>query len=142
MKYIARIAAIVCCVTLFFGMSSCKKETGLVTKEYNYVIEGEISDTNTEIDPETGQIVLGDSREVRLKLEQAISQLTGVAYGGWTTKDLDTSKVKAATDEAIAPYQYSTTVTVDINIVKKTLDKSTNTTTDFTIATYKINVGQ
>lgn len=142
MKYIARIAAIVCCVSLFFGMSSCKKEPVAEAKEYNYVIEGDITDTNTTIDPTTGQINMGEARELRLKLEEAIAQLTGVDYGQWTTKDIEASAVKAATDAAIAPYQYSTAVSADINIVKKTLDKNTNNTTSFTVATYKINVGQ
>ena len=142
MKYFARIAAIVCCVTLFFGMSSCKKETTQVPKEYNYVIEGSITDANPVYNPATGEIVQGEARDLRLKLEQTISQLTGVDYGQWTTKDLDTSTVKSATDAVILPYQYSTAVIIDISIVKKTLDKNTETTTEFTMATYRVNVGQ
>jgi len=140
MKNLARFAAIVCCVTLFFGMSSCKKETPVTTsKEYLYTIEGEIRDVNTQIDPTTGEIIPGTAKEVREKLENAINQLTGLSYNQWTTKDIETSTVKAATDAAIDPYRFNTDIVVNAQIVKKTLDKDTNTTTEFTIAVYQIN---
>lgn len=139
MKYLARIAAIVCCVTLFLGMSSCKKNPVSTPKEYLYTIQGEIKDVNTEIDPLTGEILPGTASEVRAKLENALNQVTGSEFNQWTTKDIETSTVKAATDEAIKPYLYNTDIIVNAQIVKKTLDKDTNTTTEFTIAVYKIN---
>ena len=140
MKYLARFAAIVCCVTMFFGMSSCNKETPVSTsKEYLYTIEGEIRDVNTQVDPNTGEIIPGTAKEVREKLENAINQLTGLSYNQWTTKDIETSTVKAATDEAINPYKFNTDIIVNCKIVKKTLDKDTNPTTEFTIAVYQIN---
>lgn len=140
MKNLAKFAAIVCCVTLFLGMSSCKKDTPVSTaKEYLYTIEGEIKDVNTLIDPSTGEILPGTAAEVRAKLENAINQLTGLEFNQWTTKDLEASTVKAATDEAINPYKFNTDIIVNCKIVKKTLDKDTNTTTEFTIAVYQIN---
>ena len=141
MKYLARFAAIVCCVTLFLGMSSCKKDPVSTPKEYLYTIEGEIRDVNTQIDPTTGEIIPGTAKEVREKLENAINQLTGLSYNQWTTKDIETSTVKAATDAAIDPYRFNTDIVVNAQIVKKTLDKDTNTTTEFTIAVYEINTG-
>ena len=141
MKYLARFAAIVCCVTLFLGMSSCKKDPVSTPKEYLYTIEGEIRDVNTQIDPTTGEIIPGTAKEVREKLENAINQLTGLSYNQWTTKDIETSTVKAATDAAIDPYRFNTDIVVNAQIVKKTLDKDTNQTTEFTIAVYKINTG-
>ena len=141
MKYLARFAAIVCCVTLFLGMSSCKKDPVSTPKEYLYTIQGEIKDVNTLIDPSTGQILPGTASEVRTKLENAINQLTGLEYNQWTTKDIEASTVKAATDEAINPYMFNTDIVVNVQIVKKTLDKDTNTTTEFTIAVYEINTG-
>lgn len=139
MKYLAKFAAIVCCVTLFLGMSSCKKDSVSTSKEYLYTIQGEINDVNTLMDPETGQILPGTASEVRTKLENAINQLTGLEYNQWTTKDIEASTVKAATDEAINPYMFNTDIVVNVQIVKKTLDKDTNTTTEFTIAVYQIN---
>ena len=139
MKYLARFAAIVCCVTLFLGMSSCKKDPVSTPKEYLYTIQGEIKDVNSLIDPSTGQILPGTASEVRTKLENAINQLTGLEYNQWTTKDIAASTVKAATDEAIKPYLMNTDIIVNAQIVKKTLDKDTNTTTEFTIAVYEIN---
>ena len=141
MKNLARFAAIVCCVTLFLGMSSCKKDPVSTPKEYLYTIEGEIRDVNTQIDPTTGEIIPGTAKEVREKLENAINQLTGLSYNQWTTKDIETSTVKAATDAAIDPYRFNTDIVVNAQIVKKTLDKDTNTTTEFTIAVYEINTG-
>ena len=141
MKYLARFAAIVCCVTLFLGMSSCKKDPVSTPKEYLYTIQGEIRDVNTQIDPTTGEIIPGTAKEVREKLENAINQLTGLSYNQWTTKDIETSTVKAATDAAIDPYRFNTDIVVNAQIVKKTLDKDTNTTTEFTIAVYEINTG-
>ena len=141
MKNLARFAAVVCCVTLFLGMSSCKKDPVSTPKEYLYTIEGEIRDVNTQIDPTTGEIIPGTAKEVREKLENAINQLTGLSYNQWTTKDIETSTVKAATDAAIDPYRFNTDIVVNAQIVKKTLDKDTNTTTEFTIAVYEINTG-
>ena len=141
MKNLARFAAIVCCVTLFLGMSSCKKDPVSTPKEYLYTIQGEIRDVNTQIDPTTGEIIPGTAKEVREKLENAINQLTGLSYNQWTTKDIETSTVKAATDAAIDPYRFNTDIVVNAQIVKKTLDKDTNTTTEFTIAVYEINTG-
>ena len=141
MKYLARFAAIVCCVTLFLGMSSCKKDPVSTPKEYLYTIQGEIRDVNTQIDPTTGEIIPGTAKEVREKLENAINQLTGLSYNQWTTKDIETSTVKAATDAAIDPYRFNTDIVVNAQIVKKTRDKDTNTTTEFTIAVYEINTG-
>ena len=139
MKNLARFAAIVCCVTLFLGMSSCKKDPVSTPKEYLYTIEGEIRDVNTQIDPTTGEIIPGTAKEVREKLENAINQLTGLSYNQWTTKDIETSTVKAATDAAIDPYRFNTDIVVKVQIIKKTLDKSTDTTTEFTITAYEIN---
>ena len=140
MKNLAKFAAIICCVTMFFGMSSCKKDTPVSTaKEYLYTIEGEIKDVDSQYDPSTGEIIPGTAAEVRAKLEKALNQVTGLEYNQWTTKDLDTNTVKAATDEAINPYKFNTDIIVNCKIVKKTLDKDTNTTTEFTIAVYQIN---